>query len=95
MICHVAVGFPGGWVFPFPHTPFGPGALTAFARDQEERSRAGNPRLSIAERYSGYAEYERRYREATADLVRRRYLLAEDVPRLQKLCRQFENLFSE
>lgn len=71
------------------------GGCIAFARDQEERSRAGDPRLSIAERYSGYAEYERRYREATADLVRRRYLLAEDVPRLQKLCRQFENLFSE
>lgn len=71
------------------------GGCIPFPRDPAARTAAGDPRPSIAERFPGYADYERRYREAAAKLVERRYLLAEDLPRLEALCRRFEPLFAE
>jgi hypothetical protein len=71
------------------------GGCIPFPRDRAARAAAGDPRPSIAERFPGHADYERRYREAAAALVERRYLLAEDLPRLEALCRRFVPLFGE
>jgi hypothetical protein len=70
------------------------GGYIPFARTREERERLGDPRPSLAERYLDYGDYERRALEAAMELVRRRYLLAEDLPRLEALCRRFRPLFS-
>ena len=55
------------------------GSFIPFARTRAEREKSGDPRLSIAERYSGRADYLRRVEEAAQGLARDRYLLEEHV----------------
>src|SRR5581483_3416471 len=43
-----------------------------------DRQKTGDPRKSIAERYSGKEEYLRRYTKAIDDLVKQRWILPED-----------------
>jgi hypothetical protein len=69
------------------------GGYIPFARTREARQEAKDPRPSLAERYTSYEEYERRYLEAAERLVGRRYLLAEELPRLKALCEQFKPAF--
>jgi hypothetical protein len=47
-----------------------------------ERQAAGDPRLSVEERYRSREEYLGRVALAAVSLVRQRLLLAEDVPRV-------------
>ncbi len=54
------------------------GSFLPFARDQATRARLGDPRASIAERYSDKADYLKRYTRALDALIRERYLLPED-----------------
>ena len=54
------------------------GSFLPFARDQAARARVGDPRASIAERYSDKADYLQRYTRALDALIRERYLLPED-----------------
>jgi hypothetical protein len=63
-----------GYTIPFV------GSYIPFAKTAAERQRSGDPRLSIAERYSGVDEYMRRYQEATEKLVKERFILPQDVP---------------
>jgi hypothetical protein len=60
------------------------GSYIPFARTRAERQQAGDPRLSIEERYRNRDEYVGRYAAATIDLVARGYVLAEDVADLIK-----------
>ena len=69
------------------------GGYIPFAATRQNRQEAKDPRPSLAERYGSYAEYERRYLEAADRLLGRRYLLAEDLPRLKSLCQQFQPMF--
>jgi hypothetical protein len=55
------------------------GSYIPFARTRAERDRAGDPRLSIEERYRNRDEYVGRVAAATLDLVAKGYVLAEDV----------------
>lgn len=55
------------------------GSYIPFARTQAGRGQAGDPRLSIEERYRDRADYLDRVRAAAIDLVKRRFLLEEDV----------------
>ena len=55
------------------------GSFIPFARTRAEREKSGDPRLSIAERYSGRADYLRRVEEAAKGLAQDRYLLREHV----------------
>ncbi len=55
------------------------GSTFPFAQTAEERQRTGDPRLSLAERYSDRAGYLARVRAAAEELVAQRYLLVEDV----------------
>src|SRR5262249_13813280 len=59
------------------------GSYIAFAKTKEERTKAGDPRESIEERYGKYETYLKQYLGACADLVRNRYMLAEDAERLR------------
>jgi Alpha/beta hydrolase domain len=54
------------------------GSYIPFAATRAERQ-LGDPRPSIAERYAGRDEYLQRIRAAATDLVKRRYLLEEDM----------------
>ena len=69
------------------------GGYIPFPLTAEARLAAKDPRSSVAERYRSYDEYEWRYLEAAEVLVKKRYLLAEDLPRLKTLCQQFQSSF--
>jgi len=49
-----------------------------FKKNGEEREKSGDPRKSIAERYPGRGDYMLRFRKATDDLVKQRWILPED-----------------
>jgi len=49
-----------------------------FPKTAAEREKAGDPRNSIAERYSSREDYMARYTQAVDDLVKQRWILPED-----------------
>lgn len=55
------------------------GSTLPFCRDADERARRGDPRPSIAERYTSRDQYLARVRAACAELVALRHMLDEDV----------------
>jgi hypothetical protein len=58
------------------------GQFIPFANSKAERLAAGDPRLSIEERYPTSGRYVRAVQEAAASLVRDRLLLVEDYDRM-------------
>jgi hypothetical protein len=54
------------------------GSYIPFPRTMSNRKKAADPRRSIAERYSGRAEYLARYGEAIDELIKQRWILPED-----------------
>jgi hypothetical protein len=58
------------------------GSFIPFARTRQERLDAGDPRLSIEERYPSKETYVAAIRKAADGLVAARYLLPEDASRL-------------
>jgi hypothetical protein len=81
----VPLGTYGGWAF--RSESYGQmdtlvsmaGSYIPFAKTKAEREKAGDPRLSIEERYPSRAEYLKRVEDAANKLARERYLLPEDV----------------
>ncbi len=77
-----------GWNMRTSETGFGDhlvdffGSYFPFPATNAERTRTGDPRRSVAERYPTRAAYLTAYDAATAALVRDGYLLATDVPSL-------------
>ena len=57
------------------------GGTIPFAKNADERAASGDPRPSIAERYTSRDDYLARVRSAAEGLVSERLLLAEDVER--------------
>ena len=55
------------------------GSYVPFATSKQARRAAGDPRLSLEERYRGLDDYLRRIRSAAEDLIGSRYLLQEDL----------------
>jgi hypothetical protein len=55
------------------------GSYLPFAATKSARDANGDPRLSLEERYRGADDYLKRIRSSAMDLIRRRYLLAEDL----------------
>ncbi len=53
-----------------------------FPKTAADRIKSGDPRKSIAERYTGSADYLARYTRALDDLIAQRWILAEDRPAL-------------
>jgi len=66
---------------PDERVPF-EGSFIPFAKTAEERTKAHDPRKSVAERYSGAADYMTRYNAALAELVKERWILPEDTAAL-------------
>lgn len=60
------------------------GSYIPFAKTPEEREKTGDPRPSIAERYSGREAYLKLYGNAVDDLIEQRYVLPDDRNALLK-----------
>lgn len=58
------------------------GGFIPFARTKAEREAAGDPRLSLEERYGTHEAYVARVRDAAKRLVAQRFLLLDDADRL-------------
>ena len=58
------------------------GQFIPFANTQAERLAAGDPRLSIEERYPSHNAYVKVVSQAATQLVQRRFLLHEDKERI-------------
>ena len=58
------------------------GSFIPFARTKAERVKAGDPRLSIEERYVSKQAYIDKAQAAAHDLVQGGYLLERDVPQV-------------
>lgn len=71
-----------GSYFPFPLT-------------EADRSKSGDPRISIVKRYTSFAGYERRFSRARDELVKGRYLLEEDARRATRALEDARRLFPE
>jgi hypothetical protein len=54
------------------------GSYVPFPKTAAERQQSGDPRKSIAERYSDREDYMARYKNAVDDLVKQRWILPED-----------------
>lgn len=63
------------------------GAYHPFARTRAEREKAGDPRLSIAERYNSREGFLSSVEKASNDLVAKRLLLADDVRHVMERAR--------
>ena len=70
-----AAGFPGA-------TGRWDGSFLPFARTEAERQASGDPRPSLEARYVSRAAYEEKVQAAAADVVRRGFLLPQDVDAL-------------
>jgi hypothetical protein len=58
------------------------GLFVPFARRQAQRLAAGDPRLSLEERYVDHAGYVAAVQKAASSLVTQRFLLPQDADRL-------------
>ena len=60
------------------------GSFIPFPGTRRERLQAGDPRLSIAERYASRDAYLRRIRTEAGRLARQRYIIGSDIPHLAR-----------
>ena len=86
----VPLGTFTGWNLYQPPYPAGEladrdGTFMAFAATRVEREAAGDPRLSVAERYADEGDYASKRRAVTDALLRDRLLLAEDAERFREV----------
>ena len=63
------------------------GSYFPFPRSKSEREQRGDPRLSVAERYSGREEYLQRVGDSARSLIKKEYLLERDLPAILQLSR--------
>ena len=82
----VPLGTMTGWQFRSerigaPHTLMvNAGGYLPFPATRAERTKTGDPRLSIEERYASRADYLSKVEQVAQRLARERYVLARDVP---------------
>jgi hypothetical protein len=55
------------------------GSFLPLARTAQDRQKSGDPRLSVAERYTSREQYLGKYAEAAMKLVHQRFMLSEDL----------------
>jgi hypothetical protein len=71
------------------------GSYIPFARTEEERKKSGDPRPSIEKRYGSYEAFRKKWQAEGDRLVKRRYLLKEDVERLAAHLKGARKVFGE
>src|SRR5262249_52368894 len=70
------------------------GGYVPLARTAQQRTALGDPRRSLVERYGDFANYKRLCMQAAAALAKDRYILAEELPRLEAGIERFAPLFA-
>ena len=60
------------------------GSFIPFPGTKRERRQTGDPRLSIAERYSSREAYLRRIRTEAGRLAKQRFIIGSDIPHLTR-----------
>jgi hypothetical protein len=60
------------------------GSFIPLAKTAEERKKSGDPRVSIAERYTSREQYLTKFEEAAKKLVQQRFILQEDLPEIRQ-----------
>jgi hypothetical protein len=89
LLQRMSLGTYTGW-YPIPTGPLKgrekalAGGYIPFARTKADRLKAGDPRLSIEERYPNLEQYISEARKQAEELVNERYLLPEDAARLME-----------
>lgn len=71
------------------------GGYIPFPRTAGERAAAGDPRAALLERYRDFADYRQQFMAAAQKLVDERYLLAEELPRLEAGVERYRGLFEK
>ena len=71
------------------------GSTVPLSRNREARTVAGDPRLSIAERYIDEDDYRFRLRQQAEQLLADRYLLAEDIATCESIALERYRAFVE
>ena len=69
------------------------GGYIPFSRTAEDRQEAGDPRPALLERYRDYDDYRAQLRGAAEKLIAQRYLLNEDLPRIEAIGEKHRGLF--
>jgi alpha/beta hydrolase family protein len=69
------------------------GGYIPFCRTADQRQARGDPRPALLERYADFDAYRRLFLEHASRMVEQRYLLAEDVPRLEAGLERLRPLF--
>lgn len=69
------------------------GGYVPFAQTKADRLKLGDPRLSLEERFGDFETYRQQFEEHLANLVRKRFVLEEDRPRLKRLADSHRSLF--
>jgi hypothetical protein len=69
------------------------GGYVRFPRTAAERQALGDPRSALLERYQDFDDYLRQFSLACGRLVKLRYVLEEDLPRLRALAESRRQLF--
>jgi hypothetical protein len=69
------------------------GGYIPLARTAEERQARGDPRAALAERYRDFEDYRRQFMAAAERLAAERFLLAEELPRLEAAAERLRPLF--
>ncbi len=64
------------------------GSYIPFAQTKEERTKSGDPRLSLEERYKDHNDYVQKISHAARSLVEDRYLLPEDAEKIIEAAKQ-------
>ena len=70
------------------------GSRMLFPVTASDRTRTGDPRQAVAERYAGFADYKTRYLAAGEQLAADRYLLLEHLPGLETIAEDQRSLFT-
>jgi hypothetical protein len=71
------------------------GSYIPLPRTEEQRKASGDPRESIEKRYGNFAGYQKQWAAQRDELVRKRFLLAEDADRLTAALVKLRPLFGE
>lgn len=69
------------------------GAYVPLRRTQSERQGSGDPRPALLERYQDFSAYQRQFLSVAAQLVKDRYVLDEDLPRMEAAANGQKQLF--
>ena len=69
------------------------GGYVPFCRTVAEREATDDPRLAVQQRYRDFNDYRRKLTAAARALVAARYLLVEDVARIEALAEKHRGLF--